>query len=342
MPKVRDIAEVAEVSIGTVSRVLNNQPHVSQALRTRVLKVVNELRDSKPGLGSSRPTTSIALVYSGKSSLNSPYDSAILHGIAEKLDHTDHDLMVVNAARGRGPGESLGQMLLRRGVAGALLRTTALTHNMVEELAEEGFPAVSIADRVSSHKVGSVVCDGADAIEHALEHLASLGHQRIAIALDPVDDFDHARRLEVYQRFLQKAGLPSDDRWIVRKSATQFRDSVTLHKIMSMPDRPTAVFITDPLLASDFCTEAARSGIRIPDDISVIGFDDTNQRFGTFPRLSSVCQDAAMLGQMSLDHLMSIIDRKSVARELTLKCTFEPLDSTAPPPGADCVDTNQN
>ena len=335
MPSVREIAELAQVSIGTVSRVLNNQPHVSATLKTRVLKVVNELRDDKSGLGSRRATTSIALVYSGQSSINSPFDSAILHGMTEELDSTDHDLMVINAARGRGAGESLGQMLVRRGVSGALLRTTALTRGMIAELANEGFPAVAIADRIESDHVGSVVYDGTKAIHHALEHLVHLGHRRIGIALYPVDDFDHASRLEAYCQFLAQNNLPVDERWIIRNPSTQFGDNSVLQKVMSVPNRPTALFVTDPLLASGICTEAIRTGIRIPEDLSVIGFDDTVQRFGIYPRLSSVCQDAIRLGRESLKHLLGIMSREINPSRLTLDCSFEPLDSTAPPPGAD-------
>ena len=88
MPSVREIAKTANVSVGTVSRVLNNQPHVSPKARAKVLQAANSMRASAV-IGSRKATTSIALVYRGQSSLDSSFDSSVLHGIAEELNQTD-------------------------------------------------------------------------------------------------------------------------------------------------------------------------------------------------------------------------------------------------------------
>ena len=177
MPTIREIADHADVSTGTVSRVLNSHPNVSPASREKVLQAVNELRDSSAA-GSRRGTTSIAFVYRGQSSINSRFDSLLLHGIAEELVQTDHDLMIVNAMRLRMEGESLGQMLLRRGVAGALIRTTSLTNTMCDELGQEGFPAVLVADRTDNEQIGTAYYDTEQAVSRAMDHLVQLGHRR--------------------------------------------------------------------------------------------------------------------------------------------------------------------
>ncbi|MEM6854718.1 MAG: LacI family DNA-binding transcriptional regulator [Planctomycetota bacterium] len=332
MPSVRDIAKTAGVSIGTVSRVLNNKPHVSATARAKVMQAANLAASDRP-LNGKTGTASVALVYGGRSSLNSAFDASILHGIAEGLNSTPFDLMVVNAARGRGPGESLGQMLMRRGVVGALLRTTAETHGMGEELAEDGFPTVVLADRVENDRIGSVCADTAPAIERALEHLVHLGHRKIAIALNVIDDHDHAHRLEVYRRFVDEQGLDFDNRWIIRSPAHHGGGSAALRQAMALPDRPTAVFATDPALGAGICVEALRMGIKLPDELSLIGFDDTAERFGTFPRMSSVCQDAVALGMEGLQQLLNRLDQRvGPAPRTEVPSWFEPLDSTAPPP----------
>lgn len=331
MASVRDIAKTAGVSIGTVSRVLNNKPHVSATARAKVMQAANRTRSDRP-VGGRAGTTSVALVYCGRSSLNSAFDASILHGIAEGLNSTTYDFMVVNAARGRGPGESLGQMLMRRGVVGALLRTTAETHSMCDELAEDGFPAVALADRLEHDKIGSVCADTTPAIERALEHLVHLGHRKIAIALNVIDDHDHAHRLDVYRRFIADQGLDFDDRWIIRSPAHHDGGGAALRQVMAIPNRPTAVFATDPALGSGICVEALRMGIKLPDELSLIGFDDTAERFGTFPRMSSVCQDAVALGMEGLQQLLSRIEhRDNSAGRVEVPSWFEPLDSTAPP-----------
>ncbi len=330
MPSVRKIAEAADVSIGTVSRVLNNQPHVSPAVRARVLKAVNEMRDAD-GVGIRKSSSSIALLYRGQSSLYSAFDSALLHGVAEELNQTEHDLMVINAAKSRGPGETLGQMLVRRGVAGVLLRTTTMTHVMCEELATERFPAVAIADEVTNKHIGCVHGDATNAIERALEHLVALGHRKIAVALHVVDDFDHTKRLDTFRSFVSRHGLPTDDRWLIRSPATVAGGGAVLKQLMMLVDRPTAIFMIDPVMGVGLSIEAMRLGVKIPQDLSVVGFDDTGHRHAAYPMISSVCQDAEGLGRLAVQHLLEVVDRRSTPRHISLECFFEPLESTAPP-----------
>jgi LacI family transcriptional regulator len=331
MASIREIATHADVSIGTVSRVLNSHPNVSPEAREKVLQAVNDLRDSGSS-GLRRGTSSIAFVYRGQSSINTRFDSSLLYGIAEELNQTDHDLMIVNAMRLRHQGESVGQMLLRRGVAGALVRTTSLTNTMGDELGQEGFPTVLVADRTDNDRIGSVYYDTDQAVRRAMEHLTRLGHRRIAIALNTVDDFDHAQRLQSYLRFLEDEGLPRDDRWILRHVVWQGNSGAVLRQVLDLPDRPTAIFVTDPTIATGICAEAMRTGVRIPEDLSVVGFDDAQERYGTVPRLSSVCQSAEFLGRRSLQHLLDIIDRRVPPGPLRFEGWFEPLGSTCPPP----------
>ena len=165
--------------------------------------------------------------------MNSRYDSSLLHGVAEELIQTGHDLMVVNATRLRAEGESLGQMLFRRGVGGALVRTTSLTNSMCDELGTQRFPTVSVANRMENHQIGCAYYDTDKAVRRALEHLVHLGHRKTAIALNVVDDFDHSARLRSHQRFLEEAGLPQDERWVLRCSAAK-SSGVILRQILSL------------------------------------------------------------------------------------------------------------
>ena len=181
--------------------------------------------------------------------------------------------------------------------------------------------------------LGSVCGDTAPAIERALEHLVHLGHRKIAIALNVIDDHDHAHRLEVYRRFVDEQGLDFDNRWIIRSPAHYDGGSAALRQAMALPHRPTAVFATDPALGSGICVEALRMGSKLPDELSLIGFDDTAERFGTFPRMSSVCQDAVAMGMEGLQQLLNRLDhRVGPAPRTQVPSWFEPLDSTAPPP----------
>lgn len=329
MASVRQIAKDAGVSIGTVSRVLNNAEGVSERSRARVLSAAN--RSGYVASVGTRSTTNIALLFTGTMSIGSPYDAAIMQGMSEGLDRAGLDLLILSAARARNRGETLSQMLIRRGVRGAIVRTTNETRHAVRELAAEHFPFVVIADRFPGEDVPAVVTECDLACRRGLEHLIHYGHERIAITLNLVDDHDHAQRLAVWRQVLEEHGLDASDRLIHRVPAYRDAGAVALRQIMTSRDRPTAVFCTDPLAGVGLCHEAQRTGIAIPSELAVLGFDDADQRFATYPRLSAVCQDAEALGRVAFARLEQKIENhvESAPCE-NPKCWFEPHESTGP------------
>ncbi len=145
MSNVRLIAKQAGVSISSVSRVLNNQPGVSESVRAAVLAAVNEA-GYVPEVGR-RSTTNVALIYTHVPTLESPFDAALLSGIYAGLAANGWDLVILEVHRSRQPGETVTQMLLRKGVQGALMRTTTPTQGVCREVAVEGFPAVIVGSR---------------------------------------------------------------------------------------------------------------------------------------------------------------------------------------------------
>ena len=330
MPSIRDIAKTANVSIGTVSRVLNSQPHVSESARQKVLKAANLLRDSSTP-ASRRATSTVALVYQGKSSIGSHFDAALLQGINDELDRTKYDLMLINIDRASMPGETMGQMLLRKGVSGALLRTTTDTRRMCAELGEEGFPAVAIADHIDHVGVSSIFCDTTTPVRNALTHLFDLGHRRIGVVTNSVLDHDHQQRIDAIHRFLAEHDLPWDDRWLIRCSADLIGGRTGLQRLLAIEDRPTAILVLDPLVGLGISLEAPRLGLEIPRDLSVISFDDTDDRLLATPPLSSIVQPTVLLGQRATQLLVDLVDRRGQASLVTLECRFESLDSTSVP-----------
>jgi DNA-binding LacI/PurR family transcriptional regulator len=133
MSSVREIASRLGVSVATVSRVINNDPRVSDAMRDRVLKAANQSR-YVPKVGS-RSTMNIALLYTDEPSLESPFDSALMQGMGERMDEFGFDLMILRGSRTRHAAETFTQMLMRKGVRGAVIRTTSRSRQVCEEIA---------------------------------------------------------------------------------------------------------------------------------------------------------------------------------------------------------------
>jgi DNA-binding LacI/PurR family transcriptional regulator len=333
MSNVRAIAKRAKVSITTVSRVLNNHPHVSEEARQRVLSISNSMGYSQ-SVGR-RSTSNVAFVYTGASSLGSAFDAALLEGLNQGLQEHYFDLMIVEAQRGKQSAESYSQMFLRKGICGAILRTTTQSRSICEDIISEGFPAVVVADRFENKKVSYIDCDARDACREGVEHLIGLGHREIAVCVHVVDDSDHADRIAAYKQALSDHGIAFDPRLVLRVPATREGGVHLLRRLATAPSRPSAIFVADPLPAVGILAEARKLGWSIPNDLSVLAFDDTDLRLTVAPELTAVCQDAVALGREAFSALRQLMqqphsERKAIQK--TLRGWLEIHHSTAAPP----------
>lgn len=333
---VRLIAKRAGVSTTTVSRVLNNHPQVSKEVRERVLAISNEAGYS-PTIGR-RSNMNIALVYTGAGSLGSPFDAALLAGLDWSMKDFSYDLMVLDARRARQPTETFTQMFLRKGIRGVILRTTSEARQVCEQIADEGFPSVVVGDRFDKPNVNYFYSDSCDASREAVEHLVNLGHKRIAMCMNIVDDSDHLDRLAGYRQALSEGNIEFDNRLVLRVPAERDGGIQVLRRMMTMIDRPTALFITDPMVAVGALSEARKMGLDIPKDLSIVGFDDAEMRYGVYPELTAVCQNARALAAEAFNALRNLIEREEGSPNVPvmrkpLRTWFEIHESTAPPRG---------
>ncbi|MEM1212769.1 MAG: LacI family DNA-binding transcriptional regulator [Planctomycetota bacterium] len=336
MASVRDIAKQAGVSTATVSRVLNNQPSVSEAVKRRVLTAVNETGYVQ-SIGR-RSTGNIAYVYTDDSSLGSPFDAAVMTGLSSGLESSGYDLMVLHARHSRHPEETFGQMFLRKGVAGAIIRTTVSTRHVCESIAQEGFPAVVVGDRFEEGSAHHVEFESREASREAVSHLLDQGHRRIAMCTNVVDDTDHVDRVAGYMDAMRERGLEPDHQHVIRVPANRLGGEQLVRRVLTMKDRPTALFVADPFTCIGVFKEARAQGIDIPNDLSVIGFDDSDLRYSVYPVMSSVCQDAGKLGREAYTLLQQLMGEDAPPNQATeprncrLRAWFEVHGSTAPYP----------
>ena len=178
MTTIRKVAKDADVSIATVSRVLNNQPGVSDGVRSRVLESVN--RCGYVATVGKRATSYLGSDVHRAGHTRFPYDAAILAGMGSAVDESNLDLALVNMHRDKRPNETFTQFFLRKGVRGVILRTTERTRFVCEQIAAEGFPALVVGDRFDfSDNISYVYCDSRSTSYQGVEHLIALGHRRL-------------------------------------------------------------------------------------------------------------------------------------------------------------------
>jgi DNA-binding LacI/PurR family transcriptional regulator len=304
MTTIRRVARNAGVSIATVSRVVNGSTAVAPELRDRVLEAVNRCGYS-PTVGRRTAASSIALVYTGPFSVGSPYDAACLDGIVTAMLDSEFDLKIVNLRRDKSLDDTYSQFFFRKGIRGAILRSTVADRDIARAIADEGFPAVVLGDHFDHPRLSFAYNESRGASEEGIEHLVSLGHKRIAIAANDTDDGDHLDRLEAYRHTLKDHGL-YDEQLEFRVPAHRLDGAQLLRRMMSLSSPPTAVFIADPLTASGAIHEAHKLSLRIPEELSILGFDDTDSRYTIFPTMTAVCQDSQELGREAYQLLVNL------------------------------------
>ena len=331
MASVREIAKAAGVSITTVSRALNNDPAVKPETRDRILAVANRTRYV---LASARKLdTKIGFAFTQEVTPAHPFDSAVLEGVARGLDEFRFDVVLISVQRDKLADESYTRFFMRKGVRGVILRTTSETRDVCQAIANENFPHVVISERFSDSNVNFVDCNSNADSARAVEYLIALGHRRIAFGMHAIPDRDHLDRFEGYKRALANHEIPFDEKLVFQHRCNLAGGATVMDMIMSMSNRPTAVYFADPLLAVGAVKKAHELDIQIPEDISVVGFDDSETRFGVYPTLTAVCQDASTLGVEAsrwLARALSGTERGPFQR--TIPPFFEINHSTGAPP----------
>jgi DNA-binding LacI/PurR family transcriptional regulator len=281
------------VSVATVSRALNNHPEISPETRDRVLKTANEV--GYYGAVGKRVSTNIGLVFTSDAPFTE-FDGLLLTGMMRGIAEQRFDITVVNIERDKDSNETYTQFFMRKGIRGAVLRTFTHSRRTCVAIADEGFPAVVVADHFEEPQVNCVFSDSRPDSHRAIEHLIQMGHQRIAFAMNHLRDRDHTDRHDAYKAALESAGIAYNGEYVISVPADLAGGKAALNRLMAMPLPPTAIYYADPLACIGAIARAHEIGLRIPDDISIVGFDDADIRYRVWPTLTAVCQDASQLG----------------------------------------------
>lgn len=295
MSSVRAIADELGISVATVSRALNNHPGVSDETRRRVL-VTADKSGYRPSVGR-KPTNIIGLAYPDepvKADFGA-FEAALLAGVLQGVSERHFDLTFINVHRDKHCDETYEQFFNRKGVRGVILRSLD-DSRLAEEIAGDGFPGILVADRSNDPLVSYIDSDSRRTSQAAVEHLLDLGHRRIGLGIHRVADSDHRDREAGYRRALEKAGVEIDESLIVRAEASPEGGALMLHTLLDQEHPPSAVYFTNPLSTVGALHRCLQLGIRVPKDLSVVGFDDSDIRLRTFPQFTAVCQDAKALG----------------------------------------------
>jgi len=326
---IRQVAEAAGVSIATVSRVVNGHADVSQETRQAVERVVRERgyqattrrAGTAPATGLIGVTTPWVLP---------GYFAEIVSGVSEALYEHGLRTMLCPTRQSHERETSLLERLVSGDADGAVLVLPEESADELRALAEHGFPFVVVDPRTEVPDGIAVVCAAHSAgATQATRHLLGLGHRRIGVIGGPRGWVATQERLRGYHAALAGAGVLPDESLVRYSNFRLDGGREQAAALLDLPEPPTAVFAFNDGMAIGVLREAAARGLKVPGDLSVVGFDDTVEATVTVPELTTVRQPLAELGRTAVSVLLRQLgNRRFEPLRIELETRLVTRDST--------------
>ncbi|MET7280089.1 LacI family DNA-binding transcriptional regulator [Kribbella sp. NPDC005582] len=327
-PTLAVVARHAGVSVPTVSKVLRGRSDVAAATRAKVNEVLDALHYPRQ-----EKVAGLSLIDVVLNELNTTWAAKLLAAL--EFEAREQGLsMVVNSlpdpATRLAPPRRWLENLAGRGSSGVVGVMIELSDAQREYLLSQELPVCIIDGKTQPAGISGVRLLNYEAEHRATRHLIELGHRRIAMVTGAEKNLESARRLEGYRAALEEAGIELDDRLVERGGFTADGAIAATRRLVQCSGRPTAiVYGSDKMALAGYGVLAAQ-GLRIPDDISVIGFDDTVDCDLAQPPLSTVAQPVAAMAKTAIGILTGSIDSGGgtmfeLAAELTLRSSTAPL-----------------
>ena len=331
---IKDVSDLAGVSMKTVSRVLNKERYVSEKTRVRVEQAVAQL-NFKPSVAArilaGKRSYQIALIYDN----HSPhYIHQIQTGVwARCIEEGVRLLAQPSDVASPTLAREIGGLIDQTQVDGVILSSPVTdAPGALEELESRGIPYVRISPGTEHERSSSVTMDDVQAADDMTSHLIALGHRKIGFVIGHTNHTASDLRLFGYRRALDRAGVPFEPKY-VRPGQFDFASGEAAADILlDLPHPPTAIFASNDDMAAGVLTVAHRRGIAVPADLSVAGFDDTALASQLWPPLTTVRQPTRELAYAAASLLFDAeedIVHRRLPHELVLRA------STAPPRSAD-------
>lgn len=316
-PTIHDVAKHAGVSLSTVSRVLNTPESVSPQTREKVEAAINKLNYEKlrtDSLKQPQETKIIGLIIPD---LLNPFFPLLIKGIEQVAKIHNYSLILCDSENDDALEQQHINTLCDKGVDGIIvIPSLGTTH--VEKLMKKGVPFVFLDRFIDLEGASYVASDNEEGAYQAVKYLLKLGHRRIIIVTGPRDLSTEQARIEGVRRALSEEGITCDDElWVVGNYRTEDACQAIL-AILQKHNKFTAIFATNDMMAFGAKQALEEHGLKIPDDISLVGYDDI--LFSSIISLTSVSQPAYEMGRNAMVLLLDLIhERVTTPQHIVLR-----------------------
>ncbi len=327
-----DIAQLAGVSLATASKAINGRSDVSPATRSRVERAIEQTGyvARNPSSRSARPTVEFLL-----DKLTSPYAMEVLRGVTLAAEESGIDTVVRRfRSVDSGSDADIATRLQRAERTGAIIVTAEVSETTYGPLTASGVPIVFVDPlRVTGAPVVSVGSTNWMGGRSATEHLLELGHSRLAIIGGPAASFSAMARIDGFRSAADAAGVAVPPHFIRHIRFDRDDAQAVAEEWLARPDRPTAIVASSDAQAMGVLEAARRLDLRVPDDLSVVGYDDTYVASWAHPPLTAVHQPLQDIGRVSLRTIQKLAAGEPLdSHHIELATHLVVRESTAPPP----------
>ena len=331
---IKEIADLAGVSIATVSRVVNGHSDVSTETREAVQRVIRE-----HGYTANRSARALSGGRTGLVGVTVPrvqpsYFSSIIDGAAEALEEQDSRIVLCPTKHEHELEVSLLDRLMHGTTDGALLVLPEETNEELNVLLHHGYRFVVVDPRKPvDERIPAVSAANSAGATKATRYLLGLGHRRIAAITGPAGWLASEERRRGYHAALVDAGVMPEAELEIESNFLLGGGVEAAAKLLDREDRPTAIFAFSDNLAIGALQAAHARELRVPEDLSIVGFDDTIEAAIVTPALTTVRQPLAEMGRMAVSLLTRLLENQRFeALHVELATRLVVRDSTAPPP----------
>jgi DNA-binding LacI/PurR family transcriptional regulator len=336
---IRTIARAANVSIATVSRTINYVPTVNPKIAKRVWEVIDELDYF--------PNTQARALVSGRSKIfglivseiTNPFFPELIQGFEDIAVEHGYEILVSSTNHDPRRMSHCIRRMLERKVEGVAIMTFGIEEPLLDQLAKRNVPLVFIDIGPKRPGISLLKVDYYHGIRQGVQHLAVLGHRRIAFISGPATLHSAQSRLSAFSTSLKECGIPANPAWIVEGDHTMEGGIAAMERLLAANAKkmPTAVMCSNDMTAIGVLHRLYRAGLRVPDDLSVIGFDDIHIAEVTIPPLTTVQMSRFDLARAAVTALRAHVespDDPTPKREYKIQTDLIVRESTGLPRGA--------
>ncbi|HVT96548.1 MAG TPA: LacI family DNA-binding transcriptional regulator [Acidobacteriaceae bacterium] len=329
---IHAVARQAHVSIATVSRTINHVPSVNPKLAKRVWEAIRELNYF--------PNTQARALVSGRSRLlglivseiTNPFFPELIQGFEEVAVENGYEILIGSTNYEPDRMQRCIRRMVERNAEGVAVMTFGIEQPLLDQLTDRNVPLVFVDVAPNRPGMSVLKVDYHHGIRQGVQHLAALGHRRIAFVSGPLRLHSAQSRLGAFKKALGECGIPVDETLMVEADHTMEGGMAAAANLMAHKDPPTAIMCSNDMLAIGALHECSRSGLRVPDDVSIIGFDDIHMAAMIIPPLTSIQMSRADLASAAVSALRGHLEG-AAKREYQIDTRLVVRESTGFPRG---------